>query len=79
MARLSQRWQESHEQVGEGEASIARQIEHLPKEMYTEALPRALAAAAMACLGENWEGVLATLTALRQKVERAVGDAGTAR
>ena len=46
---------------------------------YTEALLRALqeAEAGLAYLGANWAGVQATVTALRQKVERAVQDAVT--
>jgi hypothetical protein len=80
MARLSQRWQEFHEQVWEGEESIGRQLKQLPEAKYTEALLRALqeAEAGLAYLGENWAGVQATVTGLRQKVEGAVQDAGTA-
>jgi hypothetical protein len=80
MARLSQRWREFHEQIWGGEA-IARQLKELPKERYTEALLRALqeAGAALAYLGEHWAGVQATVTALRQRVERAVAKAETAR
>jgi hypothetical protein len=81
MARLSQHWQEFHERVWEGEESIARQLKQLLKTMYTEALLRALeeAEAGFAYLGANWAGVQATVTGLRQKVERATRDAGTVR
>jgi hypothetical protein len=80
MARLSQRWQEFHERVW-GEETIARQLKQLPGEKYTEALLRALkeAEAALAYLGRRWEGVQATLTGLRPKVEGALGDADNAR
>jgi hypothetical protein len=80
MARLSQRWQEFHEQIWEEEA-IARQLKLLPRERYTEALLRALheAEAALAYLGEHWAGVQATVTALRQRVERVLEKAETAR
>jgi hypothetical protein len=59
MARLSQRWQEFHERVWEGEEAIARQLKQLPKTKYTEALLRALqeAEASLAYLGEYWAGV----------------------
>ncbi len=78
MARLSLRWQELHQRVWQGGESASRQLKHLPRERYTGALVRALgeAEAALAYLGEHWEGVQATVAALRQKVERAVGDTG---
>jgi hypothetical protein len=80
MARISQHWQEFHEQAWEGEEAIARQLKQLPEAKYTEALLRASqeAEAALAYLGEHWAGVKATVTGLRQKVERAVRDADTA-
>jgi hypothetical protein len=80
MARLSQTWQEFHEQIWEEEA-VARQLRQLPREKYTEACLRALeeAEAGLAYLGANWEGVQATVTGLRQKVERAMAKAETAR
>jgi hypothetical protein len=81
MARLSQHWQQFHEQVWEGEEAIARQLKQLPKAKFTEALLRASqeAEAALAYLGEHWAGVKATVTGLRGKVEGAVAKAETAR
>jgi hypothetical protein len=80
MARLSQRWREFHEQIWEGEA-VARQLRQLPRERYTEALLRALeeAEASLTYLGEHWESVQATVAGLRERVERAVAKAETAR
>jgi hypothetical protein len=81
MARLSQRWQQFHQQVWEGKESVERQLKQLPRERYTGALLRALEEAeeALAYLSKAYEGVRATVAALRQRVERSVGDAGTAR
>jgi hypothetical protein len=80
MARLSEHWQEFHEQIW-GEEAVARQLKQLPRERYTEALLRALqeAEAALAYLGEHWDGVQATVSRLRQQAERAVEKAETAR
>jgi hypothetical protein len=80
MARLSQRWQQFHEQIWEDEA-VARQLKQLPRERYTEALLRTLeeAEAGLAYLGEHWEHVRATVTALRERVERVLEKAETAR
>jgi hypothetical protein len=79
IARLSLRWQEFHQRVWQGEEFVERQLRHLPRERYSGSLLRALEEAeqALVYLGENWQGVQAVVAALRQKVEQAVGDAGT--
>jgi hypothetical protein len=81
MARISQHWKDLHEQVWEGKESVSRQLKQLPKEKHTQALLRDLQTAeeALTYLGKNWEGVRRTVTALRQRVERAVGNTETGR